>query len=129
MPRTNCIAVRLRPKLALVVAIVGLMMLTPLTTWAGSYTVYVPTPNGTDDTANLQTAFDTCVAHGSGCNVHLAAGKYFTKQLVVYNFRGTFKGKGKDRTVIEALPNLPVNLPDFDVEAPCMPNPTTPVRS
>jgi hypothetical protein len=125
MPRVNCIAVRLCLRLALVVAILGLMMLTPLTARADSYTVSVPPPNGTDDTKNLQSALDTCVAYGSGCTVQLAAGNYLTKQLVAYNFRGTFKGKGKDRTVIEALPNLPVNLPDFSVQAPCMPNPTT----
>jgi len=106
-------------------ALLGLLMLTSITAWAGGYTVYVPPPNGTDDTANLQTAFDTCVAHGSGCTVQLAAGNYLTKQLVTYNFLGTLKGKGRDKTVIEALPNLPVNLPDFSVQAPCMPNPTT----
>lgn len=106
-------------------AILGLVLLTPLTARAGSYTVYVPTPNGTDDTANLQAALDACVAHGPGCTVQLTAGHYLTKQLVTYNLRGTFKGKGQDKTVIEALPNLPVTLPDFTVQGPCMPNPTT----
>ena len=125
MSRINCITVGVGLRLALVGAMLGLMMFTPLTAWARGYTAFVPPPNGTDDTANLQSALDTCVAYGKHCTVELAAGNYLTKQLVTYNFRGTFKGKGKDKTVIEALPNLPVNLPDFSVQAPCMPNPTT----
>jgi Right handed beta helix region len=119
MPHANCIAVRLCLRLAIVVAILGLMMLTPLTAGAGSYTVYVPTPNGTDDTANLQTAFDACVAHGPRCTLQLAAGNYLTKQLVAYNFRGTFKGKGKSKTTVEALPELRVNA-----AGGCKPNTT-----
>jgi Right handed beta helix region len=54
------------------------------------------------------------VAHGKGCTVQLTTGNYLTKQLVAYNFRGAFKGKGKDLTIIEGLPNLPVNLSDKD---------------
>ena len=60
----------------------------------------------------------------SGLHRELAAGTYFTKQVVVYNFQGTFKGMGMDSTIIEALPNLPVNWPDQFV-ASCQPNLTT----
>ena len=77
--------------------------------WAGSHTVPVPRPNGSDDTANLQAALDRCVTHGPGCTVQLAAGRYLTGQLVAYNFRGTFRGRGRDKTIIEALPNLRVD--------------------
>lgn len=90
------------------IAIVGVAMLVPPNAWAGGPTVYVPPPNNTDDTANLQSALDTCISHGPGCTVQLASGRYLTKQIVAFNFRGTFKGKGKGRTIIEALPNLPV---------------------
>lgn len=38
--------------------------LTAATAWAGSHIVYVPPPNGTDDTSNIQAALDTCVACG-----------------------------------------------------------------
>ena len=76
---------------------------------AGPCTVPVPLPNGTDDTAALQAALDRCVSHGPGCTVQLAAGTYRTRQLVVYEFRGTFKGRGRDATVIEALPGLRVD--------------------
>jgi hypothetical protein len=96
--------------------------LTAVTAWAGSRIVYVPPPNGTDDTTNIQAALDTCVAYGKNCTVQLAAGVYLTRQLVAYNFQGTFKGMGKDITVIQALPYLPVTL---DFLAPCLPNSTT----
>jgi hypothetical protein len=56
--------------------------------------------------------------------VKLAAGKYLTQQVAVYNFQGTFKGMGIDSTSIEALPNLFVNWPDQTV-ASCQPNLTT----
>ena len=100
------------------------IMLLPATVWAGRHTVNVPLPNGVDDTAHIQGALDACVAYGPGCTVQLAAGTYFTKQVVIYNFQGTFKGMGMDSTIIEALPNLPVNWPDNFV-ASCQPNLTT----
>ena len=96
--------------------------LTVATSWAGSPIVYVPRPSGTDDTANIQAALDKCVAYGKDCTVQLAAGTYFTRQLVAYNFRGTFMGRGKDKTTIEALPYLPANI---DWLQPCQPNTTT----
>ena len=77
--------------------------------WAGGYTIQAPRPNGSDDTASLQLALDRCVAHGPGCTVQLAAGRYLTRQLVAFNFRGTFKGRAMDKTIIEALPNLRVD--------------------
>jgi hypothetical protein len=44
------------------------------------------------------------------------------RQLVAYNFQGTFKGMGRGITVIEALPYLPVT---FDNSHWCLPNTTT----
>ena len=73
-----------------------------------SSTYYVKVPNGTDDTANIQAALDACVISGKGCIVQLAAGRYLTRQLVAYNFRGTFKGMGEGKTVLEALAELEV---------------------
>jgi len=124
MSHTNCLAVRLGLRLALVGALLGLTMLLPVNAWASKGIVNVPPPNGTDDTANLQAALDTCVAYGKNCTVQLAAGNYLTKQLVAYNFRGTFKGKGRDKTIIEALPNLPVNGWDQDNTTWWLPNTT-----
>src|ERR1035437_6672068 len=95
--------------------------LAPAVAWASGHTVKVPPPNGVDDTANIQGALNKCVAYGPHCTLKLAAGKYLTKQVVVYNFQGNFKGMGIDSTTIEALPNLPVNWPDQFV-ASCQPN-------
>jgi hypothetical protein len=54
--------------------------------------ISVAPPNGSDDTDNIQAALNACVAKGPGCTVQLQAGTYLTRQLVTYNFQGTFKG-------------------------------------
>src|SRR5690349_11337843 len=66
-------------------------------------------PGRADDTSALQAAFDACVAERPGCTVELAAGTFHTKQLIVRNFHGTLRGAGQAASIIEALPNLPVN--------------------
>jgi hypothetical protein len=78
----------------------------------------VPPGNLPDDTAAIQAALDWCVAQGPGCTVQLQAGTYYISQLVTYNFRGVVAGSGRDRTIVEALPNLPVDT----AEATCKPN-------
>jgi hypothetical protein len=108
MPEMNCRVKRVGLRAAPLWGILGLMMLMPAAAWAGGHTVKVPPPNGVDDTANIQAALNACVKYGPGCTVKLAAGKYLTKQVVAYNFQGTFKGMGMNSTTIEALPNLPV---------------------
>lgn len=107
--------------------IASLIMLLPATVWASDHTVNVPAPNGVDDTANIQGALSKCVKYGPGCTVQLAAGKYLTKQVVVYNFQGTFKGMGIDSTTIEALHNLHVDMEPVGgvPESLCRPNSTT----
>ncbi len=102
---------------------------TPAPTPAASVTVtvvgstaQVPAPNGSDDTATIQAALDDCVKHGPGCTVQLQAGTYKIRQLVAKNFQGTFKGAGMATTIIEALPVLPVNIPDFLSAGECVPN-------
>ena len=99
--------------------IFGLMMALPGTAWAGGHRVNVPPPNGVDDTANIQGALNVCVKYGPGCTVQLAAGTYLTKQVVAYNFQGTFKGMGMNSTTVEALPNLPVTN---QLVTSCQPN-------
>ena len=127
MSDINSSANRFLFRLLPLVAILMLVMLLPVTAWASRHTIKVPPPNGVDDTANIQGALDTCVADGRGCTVQLRAGTYLTKQLVAYNFRGTFKGMGKGRTTIEALPNLPVDMEPVGgvPESLCQPNTTT----
>lgn len=103
----------------------SLILSLPAAVMAGGSTVWVPAPNGTDDTANIQAALDTCVAKGEDCTVQLAAGTYRTRQLVEYNFQGTFKGAGTSVTVIQAIYPLPVNTSDIFFDGECMPNTTT----
>ncbi len=127
MPDMNCLVKRVGLRGAFLRGVLGLIMLLPATVWAGGHTVQVPPPNRVDDTANIQGALNTCVKYGPGCTVQLAAGTYLTKQLVAYNFQGTFKGMGTDSTTIEALPNLHVDLEPVGgvPESLCQPNTTT----
>jgi hypothetical protein len=101
-------------RLAMPGLVLGLFVLGPVPAHAGRHTVFVPPPNGTDDTATLQAALDEGVARGPRCTVQLAAGTYRTRQVVVYNFDGTFRGVSRDKTAIEALPNFHVDAPPDD---------------
>jgi hypothetical protein len=92
---------------------------------AAQKVVYVTPPNGTDDTAGIQAALDACVTYGKNCTVQLAAGTYLTRQLVAYNFQGTFKGMGTSKTTIQAIYPLPVNIPDVYYDGECMPDTST----
>ena len=126
MPDTNFREKQGSFRLALVVSsLLWLALLLPVTAWARGHTVYVPPPNGVDDTANIQTALDACVAYGPGCTVQFPAGNYLTKQLVAYNFRGNFKGVGRDHTIIAALPYLFVNIEANEPHSLCQPNTTS----
>jgi hypothetical protein len=124
MSKMNCRGARPGPRLALPFCFLGLSLILPTTVFAGGPTIWVAPPNGVNDTANIQAALNACVAQGPGCSVQLQAGHYFTRQLVTYNFRGTFKGMGIGSTTIEALHPLLVNVPDLSV-GECTPNTTT----
>lgn len=104
-----------------------LILSLPAAVAVGGSTVSVPAPNGMDDTANIQSALDACVARGPGCTVQLEAGTYLSRQLVAYNFQGTFKGMGEHRTSIEALYPLVVTLEPVGgtPDSLCQPNTTT----
>lgn len=78
-------------------------------------------PTGVDDTANIQCAFDWAIDRGPGMTVRLAPGTFHTAQIYVYDFHGSFRGSGADKTLIVNLPNLYVtpvngyfNLPSAD---------------
>lgn len=51
-------------------------------------------PNGTDDTAGIQAALDSCVGAGPGCTVQLAAGTFHVSQIAVTGFHGSLVGTG-----------------------------------
>jgi len=117
----------MRARFGVLVVVVGIavLMLTfglPTTTARGTsdlttanawgHTIVVR-PNGSDDTADLQAAFNACVSYGPGCTVQLMKGTYYTAQIAVYGFQGSFVGAGKGQTIIQALPNLaPPNSAD-----------------
>ena len=77
-------------------------------------------PTGEDDTTALQAELDRCSGATRPCTVTLCAGTFQTGILRVRDFRGTLRGRGPERTVLRALPDLPVseNLQDFFREDP-----------
>ncbi len=75
--------------------------------------IIIVDPTYVDDTANIQAALD---AAGPGDTVQLAAGQFYTNEILVEDFCGTFKGTGDD-TKIDVLRGLdPLNpgvSPDY----------------
>ena len=62
--------------------------------------VTVVLPNGVDDTASLQCAFDLAVASGRATLIKLLPGTYHTRQVVVTGFRGRLAGSGRALTTV-----------------------------
>ena len=128
--------------LVLVACIAVLMVTLGIPTSASAHATAAPTggygrshtiavlPNGHDDTSDFQAAFNTCTSHGWVCTIQLVKGTYYTAQVSVFGFQGSFVGAGQGRTIIQALPNLPApaaayNTPSspFWVAAPGPSNP------
>lgn len=80
-------------------------------------------PTGLDDTEDLQCAFDSAVTAGPGVTVRLEEGTYYTRQIVVNDFEGTFIGEGAERSVLTNLPNLYVTPVNFYFNPPSADNP------
>ena len=57
-------------------------------------------PTDVDDTDNLQCAFDQATLAGPGTTVRLVAGSYITRQIVIRDFHGAFRGQGADETIV-----------------------------
>ncbi|MFW9948170.1 MAG: NosD domain-containing protein [Candidatus Odinarchaeota archaeon] len=72
-------------------------------------------PTGGDDTANIQKAFDDAIAAGPGSTVQLAAGQFYTNEIIVENFYGTLKGAG-EATKIDVLRGLDPLLPGVSID-------------
>ena len=68
--------------------------------------VFVVSPNGTDDTYNLQQAFENAKAVGHGSVVKLIKGEYHLGFIEIREFSGSFIGAGKGRTIITAKTGL-----------------------
>jgi parallel beta-helix repeat protein len=84
---------------------------------AASSPTYIVWPNGKNDTADIQAAFNGAVAHGPGCTIQLEKGTYYIAQIYVYGFQGSFVGMGQGLTTIQALPNLPSPNPEYNTNS------------
>jgi hypothetical protein len=80
-------------------------------------------PTGSDDTGNIQCAFDLAVASGSVTNVRLQPGTFYTAQVVAKEFSGEFTGAGVTNTVIINQPNLYVDPVRWFKREPSATNP------
>ena len=87
---------------ALVIACLALLA-APALASAATFTIH---PNGHNDTHNIQKAFDAAVKAGPGSTVQLGAGHFYTNNIVVHDFNGTFRGAGEHKTVIDCLRGL-----------------------
>jgi len=72
----------------------------------GGHHTIVVLPTGSDDTARIQAAFNTCTSHGWTCTIQLVKGTYHTSQIAVTGFQGSFVGAGQGSTVVLGNPNL-----------------------
>ena len=74
-------------------------------------------PTNTDDTANLQCAFNLG-SHMPGVVLQLSKGTYTTGRIVVDGFMGTVRGKGINSTLIRN-PDFPIYVtPDDFYQVP-----------
>jgi parallel beta-helix repeat protein len=91
--------------------------------------VYTVSPSGGDDTANIQAAFDAAVAAGPGSVVQLTAGTFYCDIILIENFQGSFKGAGKDLTILDTVRGLDPDAPGLTLiyPDPSDPNPLNPV--
>ncbi len=66
--------------------------------------VWTVFPTGSDDSENLECAFEEAVAAGSGSTVKMVAGRYYLLRPVAVLYEGdlTWRGAGKNKTVLEA---------------------------
>lgn len=66
--------------------------------------VWTVFPTGSDDSENLECAFEEAVAAGSGSTVKMVAAHYFLSRPIAVLYEGdlTWKGAGKNKTVLQA---------------------------
>jgi hypothetical protein len=68
--------------------------------------VFIVEPSGGDDTPDIMQAFEDAKAAGPGSIVQLCEGEYHLGFLQINDFYGSFRGAGKNKTVITAMNNL-----------------------
>jgi parallel beta-helix repeat protein len=90
---------------ALLIGTVGLSQ----TAWAQQ--IFTVSPSGGDDTAAIQATFNAAVAAGPGSVVELSSGQFYTNEIYVADFNGSFIGYGQDHTTVDVLRGLYPNGP------------------
>ncbi len=75
-------------------------------------------PSGGDDTAAVQAALNACVSFGPDCTVALGEGTFRTQQLLVHDFRGTFRGAGQGATILEPFERFAVSQDEVAIGRP-----------
>jgi hypothetical protein len=90
----------MKKSIVLVVVLLGLLCWLAAPALASAKTIIVK-PIGNDQTAAIQAAF---TAAGPGGTVQLTTGHFYISDLLVTGFRGTFKGAGQSKTVIDTPP-------------------------
>ena len=101
----------MRKLIVLVLAALGLLLVASAAPALASAKTFSVHPSGGDDTANIQAAFNAAVKAGPGSTVQLSAGHFYTNNIVVKNFDGSFRGAGEGRTTIDCLRGLDPSLP------------------
>jgi len=113
----------MRKLIVLTLVALGLLLVASAAPALASAKTFSVHPSGGDDTANIQAAFNAAVKAGPGSTVQLSAGHFYTNNIVVKNFDGSFRGAGEGRTTIDCLRGLDLSLPG----ATEVGNPGTPV--
>ena len=71
--------------------------------------VFIVEPGGSDDTPAILQAFMDAKAAGPGSVVQLLEGEYHLGLLEVYDFYGSLRGAGKDKTIITAIGGIDID--------------------
>lgn len=84
-----------------------------------SRTVFL-TPSGAEfDTQNFLAAIEQSKGFGPRVEINLSEGIFYFDKIDIYDFNGTIKGAGREKTIIKSLPggiNLPVYEPTKEVK-------------
>jgi len=65
-------------------------------------------PNGTNDTQQLQNALSACAGVREPCQILLTKGVFHTDVLLVRDFNGRIRGQGQGNTIIRPLSHAPL---------------------
>lgn len=97
----------------IVTIIAGMLALSASLSIAGAISIK---PNGSDDTAQLQAALESCSGTKSRCKIVLSEGTFYTDVLLVRNFNGKIVGQGAGKTIIRPVTDRPLRSTDIVFE-------------